>query len=389
MKILYHHRIASKDGQAVHVEEMIDALRELSCDVIVVAPPGWSDSEFGGGGGATATLRAILPRAASEVLELAYNWIAYRRLSRAVRLHRPDVVYERHNLYLLAGTWIRRKFKLPFLLEVNSPLAIERGRHGGLGLPYIAQKLETAVWKSADAVLPVTTVLANILEAHGVPRDRLHVIPNGINPAMFAGAPSNEEAKRRLGCEGRLILGFTGFVRPWHGLDVILDYIATSRHPETTLLVVGDGPARESLVEQAARLGISDRIRFSGIVERARIPELVAAFDIALQPASTPYASPLKLFEYFALGLAVVAPRQANLMEIIVDGENGLLFDPENRPSLYSALDRLIADPSLRSRIGSAARGTIHDRNMTWQGNAQRVKALADLLTEESQAASG
>lgn len=385
MKILYHHRIASKDGQAVHIEEMIEALRERSCEVVVVAPPGWSDTDFGGGGGATAALRRYLPRAASELMELAYNWFAYRKLSQAVRVHQPDALYERHNLYLLAGSWVKHRFGIPYLLEVNAPLAAERLRHDGLGLPRVAQRLETQVWKCADAVLPVTKVLADILEQHGVASERLHITPNGISPATFADPPSNEDAKRQLGCDGQLVLGFTGFVRPWHGLDQVVDYIAASPQLNLALLVVGDGPAREALTAQAIRLGIADRVRFTGIVTRDRIPEHVSAFDIALQPASTPYASPLKLFEYFALGLAVVAPNQANLTEIIVDGKNGILFEPGNRESLYSALDRLVTDTSFRSELGNAARATITERNLTWQGNAQRVIDLVHRLQKTMQ----
>jgi glycosyltransferase involved in cell wall biosynthesis len=384
LKILYHHRIASKDGQAVHIEEMIAALRALSCEVIIVEPPGWSETNFGGGGSATAALRRVLPRAVSELLELSYNWFAYRRLARAIREHHPDALYERHNLYLLAGAWIKRRFGLPYLLEVNSPLHIERAEHGGLGLPSLARWLEVRVWQTADMVLPVTAVLSDIIAANGVPRQRLCVMPNGINPAMFEAVLSNEDSKRRFGCDGRLVLGFTGFVRTWHGLDQVIDYIAASPRTDLALLVIGDGPARAELLAQAARLGVADRVVFSGIVDRHRIPECVAAFDIALQPASTAYASPLKLFEYFALGRAVVAPRQPNLIEIVSDGENGILFEAGSRASLHAALDRLVGDPQLRESLGRAARRAIEERNLTWRGNAERVVALVRKLKADA-----
>lgn len=376
MKILYHHRIASKDGQAVHIEELIGALRAAGCEVVVVAPHGWSQTSFGGGGGATAALRRLLPRAVSELLEIGYNLVAYRRLAQAARLHRPDALYERHNLFLLAGAWVHRRLRLPYLLEVNSPLHVERAAHGGLGLRSLARRLEERVWRSADRVLPVTEVLAGMIEAGGVPRARLRVIANGIDPAAFARAPAHEAAQRALGCDGRLVLGFTGFVREWHGLDQVIDYMAGAARSDLFLLVVGDGPAREGLLAQAARLGLADRVRFTGVVERERIPECVAAFDIALQPAATAYASPLKLFEYFALGRAVIAPRQPNLAEIIEDGVNGLLFDPAAPGALAAALARLVDDAGLRARLGESARATIERRQLTWAGNAAKVMAL-------------
>lgn len=383
MKILYHHRTASKDGQAVHIEEMTAALRKCGCEVVVVEPPGGAKSSFGGGGGTVSALRRLLPKAVIELAELGYSVVAYRRLARAVREHRPDVLYERHNLYLLAGKWLKARFGLPFLLEVNSPMFIERHRTERLALPALARNLEISVWKSADVVLPVTQVLGNIVAAHGVPRERIEVIPNGINTHEFHGSPSTADAKDRLGLSGRFVLGFTGFVRSWHALDQLIDFIAEAKRPEFLLLVVGDGPAREELLQHARRRGVDGQVRFTGIVERASIPGWVAAFDIALQPAANAYASPLKLFEYLALGRAIVAPNQPNVLEVLTDGENALLFDPAVSRSLFSAIDRMTADAALRQRLGEAARNTIVRRGLTWDRNAERVIALADRLLAE------
>jgi glycosyltransferase involved in cell wall biosynthesis len=130
-------------------------------------------------------------------------------------------------------------------------------------------------------------------------------------------------------------------------------------------------------------------VRFTGIVDRAGVPAWVAAFDIALQPAATPYASPLKLFEYLALGRAIVAPNQPNLAEILLDGDNGMLFEPGNRDSLFAALERMVADATLRRRLGEAARRTISQRGLTWSRNAERVVALAERLIAARNPAGG
>jgi glycosyltransferase involved in cell wall biosynthesis len=382
VKILYHHRTASKDGQAVHIAEMIAALREHGCEVIVVEPPATAAADFGRTAPTMHALRRLLPRALSELLELSYSWVAYRRLCQAVERHWPDVLYERHNLYLLAGKWLKRRYGLPYLLEVNAPLALERHQNDGLAFLKLAQRLEAAVWKSADVVLPVTEVLANIIEAEGVDRRRIEVVPNGINLGTLDRRLEANVAKERLGLADRLVLGFTGFVRPWHGLDRIIDFIAESGRSDLFLLVVGDGPARSLLVDYAHRKGVAERVRFTGVVNREDVPAVVSAFDIALQPAATPYASPLKLFEYLALGRAIVAPRQPNLAEILVDGENGLLFAPDDRAGLFHALDRLVGDPALRERLGRAARETIFRRGLTWSHNAQRVVELAGRLRD-------
>jgi glycosyltransferase involved in cell wall biosynthesis len=389
LKILYHHRTASRDGQAVHIEEMVSALRRLGCEVVMVEPPATAGARFGADASGVSSLRRFLPKAASELLELGYSWLAYRRLKRAYLEHRPHLLYERHNLYLLAGKWLKQRFRLPYLLEVNAPIALERAQHGGLGLPGLARRLEASAWKAADVVLPVTGVLAEMLVEQGVERERIVVIPNGIDLAAFEDAPARDEAKRRLGLDGRLVLGFAGFVRAWHGLDRVIDFIADAGRPELLLFVAGDGPACEALAQRARERGVAAQVRFAGIVQRKDIPAHLASFDVALQPAATPYASPLKLFEYLAAGCAIVAPRQPNLEEVLVHDQNALLFPVGKAGALGEALGRLVADADLRERLGRNARETIARGRYTWDGNADRVIRQAHRLLADARPAFG
>lgn len=377
MKVLYHHRTASKDGQAVHIEELIGALRQQGHEVRVVAPEIGAGGEMGDDATLVHKLKAALPKAIYELLELAYSFVAYRRLLKAALEFNPDFLYERYNLHLLAGAMLKRKLGLPLLLEVNAPLAEERGHFGGLGLPRLARWAEGRAWRAADYVLPVTRVLAGHVAAVGVPYSRIVVIPNGINRDHFAAAPAPSVARERLGFAGHLVLGFTGFVRDWHGVDRVIRWMATEDAPaNAVLLVVGDGPVRSDLERLADNLGLHGRVRFTGVVPRERVPEHVAAFDIALQPAVVTYASPLKLFEYLALAKAVVAPRQPNIEEILTDGDNALLFDPAVPRALEHALTRLCADSALRNRLAASAAATIDRLDLTWLGNARKVAQL-------------
>ena len=119
MKILYHHRTASRDGQAVHIEEMIEALRAEGHQVRVVAPAAGDPGEMGGNVNWVHRLKAALPNALYELLELAYSLHAYRKLAAAAREFQPDAIYERYNLYLLAGSMLKKRLGIPLLLEVN------------------------------------------------------------------------------------------------------------------------------------------------------------------------------------------------------------------------------------------------------------------------------
>ena len=384
MKILYHHRIASKDGQYVHVEELTNALKKQGHTIIMVAPSIAETSEFGSEGGFIKTLKAKMPKCIYELLEFFYSFYAYRKLARAVKRYNPDVLYERYNLFLPAGIWIKKRFKLPMLLEVNSPLFDERAKHDGVALKRFAKWSERYTWKNADRVLPVTQVLANIVEANDVPKENIVVIPNGIDLETFHFIPDTEQAKQKLGIQDSLVLGFTGFMRDWHGLDRLVDIIADNRSQNIHLLLVGDGPARESIEEKAKQLKVTDCVTITGIINRDKIADYVSAFDIALQPDVTDYASPLKLFEYMALGRAIIAPDKENIKEILIDRENALLFRANDEASFINSVRELCEDKTLRTRLSENARNTILETNLTWDNNAHRVVSLFEELLRKA-----
>lgn len=375
MRVLYSHRIQSRDGQGVHLDSLVAALRAEGHEVRVVGPSAYDQAELGGESRLVALIRRMLPRFAVELLELAYSLPSFLRLDRAARDFAPDLLYERYNLFYLAGALVARRRRLPFLVEVNAPLAEERARFGGLALKGLARWSERFVWRRADRVLPVTAVLGGHVAAAGVPAERIAVIPNGIDLADFP----ESLATRQSGPEaGELVLGFVGFVRDWHGLDAVVRGIAAwSGPPRLRLRVVGEGPARPGLERLAAELGITDQVEFTGLAKREAIPGLVAGFDVALQPAVVPYASPLKVFEYMAAGRAIVAPDQPNIREGLAHDRTAILFDVKQPDGLWQAIRRLAADPALRARLGQAARAEVLARDLTWAGNARRVVALA------------
>ncbi len=368
MRILYSHRIQSRDGQSVHVEELVSAFRELGHEVVVVGPGFYRDARFGAESRTVAVLRRLLPGALAELAELAYNVSAYRRLRAACAALRPDLIYERCNLYYLAGAWLARRTGIPYFLEVNAPLAEERARHGGLRLHAAARAAERHVWRRATRVLAVTEVLAARVAAAGVARARLRVVPNGVVLERHTA----RDAERATP-----VLGFVGFVRDWHGLDAVLHGMAAHAGLACTFSIIGDGPARPALMALAERLGIAGRVRFDGIVPHAAIPAAVAGFDIAVQPRVVEYASPLKIFDYMAAGRAIVAPDQANIREILEHGRTALLFDPAADGAMWQSVARLLADLPLRRRLGAAARAELAARDYTWRGNAARIVAEA------------
>jgi glycosyltransferase involved in cell wall biosynthesis len=383
VKILYLHRILSKDGQAVHLEELIEALRGLGHEVILVGPASFGRSEFGHDPKLLARIKQSIPTKAYEIAECFYNIVGFLRLLSAYLKFNPDVVYERCNLFSFAGVWLRKITRVPLILEVNAPLARERENFGDLGFARFAAAGERWIWRSADVVLPVTAVLAAEIAKAGVASDRLVVTSNAIDPSKFDPALNSAAAREELGLANKIVLGFTGFVRDWHGLDQAIDVLARPDLPANThLMIVGEGPALPDLKAKAKRLGVEDRVIFTGLIDRSKIARAVSAFDIALLPRCVEYCSPLKLFEYMAAGKAILAPDQENIREILTSGTSGLLFQPNSPGAMADGIAQLVRDAALREKLGREAQALISRRGYTWRANAEQVSRLAAQLVQ-------
>ena len=233
--ILYHHRIRADDGQSVHVRELIGALRGLGHDVhecalvpktnrslVAASAPGSAPAP----GKPGFWQRLSLPRTAVEVLEILYDRRGRAMLRAAARRQRPDFVYERHALHCRAGLDVARELAVPLLLEVNSPMVDEMQKLGSLRFRGRALATERAVLGGADAVLAVTQVLADMLVERGAPRARVHVIGNGAVPERYGAdaraAAVAVRARWALPADA-FALGFVGYMRPWHRLELVLE----------------------------------------------------------------------------------------------------------------------------------------------------------------------
>jgi glycosyltransferase involved in cell wall biosynthesis len=146
---------------------------------------------------------------------------------------------------------------------------------------------------------------------------------------------------------------------------------------------VGDGPARPGIEAAARRLGVRDRLTVTGPVGRGKLPEFVASFDVALQPAATEYACPMKIPEYLALGKPVVAPDQENIRELVRDGIEGSLFPPGDPTGLVRAIRQLAEDDERRRSLGASAARRVSEEGLTWERNAERVETMVRELREK------
>ncbi len=265
-----------------------------------------------------------------------------------------DLVYERYSLWSHAGLWFARRHNLPFVLEVNSPLVVEQSTYRRLQRLSTAIRLERYLFRGASRIVVVSEEVGEYVRTHGADPGRVVVAINGVDLSLY-GSPTAAAVPR-----DRFTIGFLGSLKPWHGLDVLVDALAVLvvRDPRYHLLIVGDGPERTRIADRLAELGLTNHATMVGQVPRDQVPLHLAGVDCAVAPYPRLegfYFSPLKVFEYMAAGRPIVASRIGQIQSLLADRATALLVEPGNPLALADAIDALRRQPALAAWLGSAA----------------------------------
>ncbi len=394
--------LLSSRGSCVHVREMCDALSALGHEVSVFAgvagdvsrrTSGWRLHELtpgasavprrGAGNGHVEELgqpswsvSALAADAARIPWWRAWSALFSRRARPFLERERPDLIYERYVLGSRAGVCLSRRLRVPLIVEMNASYTFpaEWWEAHTPVYPLTVRRQERALARRADHVVVVSTRLREHLLRLGVPGDKVSVLFNGVDAERFRPDPvAAARVRARYGLEPRhRVVGFVGSLRRWHGVELLLAAVRrlAAEAPELRVLVVGDGPLRPALEAAAA-----ERVVFTGSVPRQEVPAHIAAMDIAAAPYPRLcdfHFSPLKLFEYMAVGRPVVASRYPDIAAVIEDERSGLLVEPGEVDELAAALLRLVRDPSLAARLGEEARRRAAGEH-SWRRNAEAV----------------
>lgn len=377
-------------GAAVHVREMVRAFRGIGCETRLLATR-LGSGDRGDLAGVTELVEAP-GRAAfggdpagREGKERAHLAAASAVEQRLAQLHaaRPlDMIYERYSLWSAASVRAGARLGIPVVVEVNAPLVEEQATYRRLALGETARALEAEVFANASALVVVSEGLRGYVVDRGARPERVQVLSNAVDLTRFnpAAAPAGLDID-----PSAFVIGFTGSLKRWHGIDVLFEAfrLVRARAPEAHLLIVGDGPKR-GWAEGFAQGALMDgAVTMTGWVDHDALPGLIARMDVATAPyppSENSYFSPLKLYEYLAVGRPVVASAIGQTADVIADGVNGLLTPPGDAAALAEALLALRADPARAARLGraAAAEGARH----SWTRNARAVIDLAANLRE-------
>ena len=376
MKILYHHRTLGDGAEGIHIHEMVEAWRQLGNEVRVVSLIGEQINDATPQRKRWENVSRLIPSSAYELAELASNVIGTRKVLQAVAEFQPDFIYDRYNSYSTAALRAAHKVGLPIILEVNAPVAYERVAYAfrRLRFPWLARHYERRICSAADRIVTVSTALkAYLVQERGVRAEKISVLPNAINPDRFHqvhGAPVRDKYK----LNGQLVIGFVGSLRAWHGVDLMMQVIPDilREYAQCHFLIVGAGELEQAVRQDVQDMGLSDKITLTGWIPYHEVPGYIAEMDITLMPNSNFYGSPMKVFEYMAMGRPVIAPRLGPLEEIIDHNVNGILITPGNKEMFKDSIVDLIKDPQKRMQIGKQARSDVFQYH-TWEQNAAQV----------------
>ena len=238
-------------------------------------------------------------------------------------------------------------FGLPAGALASVPVRI--GSRRGFVEPRGLQQLQRAAYSAAHCIVANSRAAAERLRIEGIPQNKIELIPNGIDPAVF---PPHEYSSRPRR------IAMVACLREEKRIDVLIT--AASRilahYPDAEFLIAGDGTCREQLVAQARESGVIDRFQFLG--HRDDVPAVLAQADLFVLPSRSE-ASPNSVIEAMAAGLPVVASNVGGIPELVADGRTGRLVPPGNPNALAGALLDLLEHPERAAEFGRAGRRRI------------------------------
>jgi len=294
-------------------------------------------------------------------------------------------IYQRYSLNNYAGVRLARRYAVPLVLEYNGS-EIWLNLHWGRPLRHeaLSERVELLDLRVADVVVVVSDPMKNELVARGIDGEKVLVNPNGVDPDRYSPDIDGEGVRKRYDLADHLVVGFIGTFGPWHGAEVLTEAFAQllRRYPEyrdcLRLLMIGDGPTLPEARRRLAAGDVLDAAVFTGRTSQEEGPAHLAACDILVSPHvpnadGTPFfGSPTKLFEYMAIGKAIVASDLDQIGEVLEHDRTGWLVRPGDAEALTEGLRTLIEDPERRSRLGRAARDEVVAK-YTWNEHTRKI----------------
>lgn len=322
------------------------------------------------------------PNAGTEGL-VAQMRLTAARIAGIVRNEQPDLIHAHSPvLNALPALWLRARLGVPVVYEMRASwedAAVDHGTTTEGSLRYrLSRGLETLALKGADQITTICEGLRGDIAVRGIAAEKITVIPNAVDVSAFRfGVPPDAALQARLGLQGAQVLGFAGSFYGYEGLNLLIDALAllAPREPTLKLLLVGGGPQEAALKAQVQRLGLGERVIFTGRVPHAEVQRYYELIDVLAYPRLpirlTELVTPLKPLEAMAQGRIFVASNVGGHRELVRDGETGYLCGAGSAAALAEGIAQALASRAQWPRVRAAARQFV-ERERTWANSVAR-----------------
>jgi glycosyltransferase involved in cell wall biosynthesis len=318
---------------------------------------------------------------------LSYNFVFARGVRQGLGSSRPHFLYQRHFAFSIAGALLSRRLKIPLILEYNGSEAWIADHWDPNPLRRWIKLCKDVTLKSAARIVVVSNVLGDDLVERGISPDRIRVNPNAVDTNFFYPGCGRDSGRAELGMQpADVLIGFVGSFSLWHGIDPLQQAITRLLNTQLPwrirFVLIGDGLLQGEMRAALAAYERTREVIFTGPLQSEKVAEYLDASDILVSPhipmpdGSRFFGSPTKLFEYMAMGKAIVASRLDQLAEVLEHERTALLVTPGSPEELEQAILRLALDPAERGLLGAAARQAAVEHH-GWSRNV--AHALSDM----------
>jgi glycosyltransferase involved in cell wall biosynthesis len=258
------------------------------------------------------------------------------------------------------------------LLALGRPVPVVRTRHISAPVPLNAPTRWLYTRAAARIVTTGEALRRELIERNGFPAQRIDSVPTGVDAKRYR--PGDRQAARAVLAlpKDRTLVGIVATLRDWKGHEYLIEALA-GLPPDVQLVIVGDGPRRQILESFVQRLRLQERVVFAG--DRADVVPWLQAFDVFVLPSFANEGVPQALVQAMLAGLPCVSTSVGSMAELARDGETALVVPARNAGALRSALERLLADQGLRTRLGEAARRHAA-ANFSYEGMLDRMETI-------------
>ncbi len=299
-----------------------------------------------------------------EVFSIAHNQRVLRKIAPILERYKPDVIYQRHSSHNITGAMIKHRFGIQYILQFDGSEVWMKTHWSKTYLPRMLAHAENIALRCASLVTVVSEPMRRMAVNAGASEDKIALVPNGVDTEMFRRMVEPLPIRQQRQWEDAIIVGFVGTFDHWHGAEVLAQamVLAIDRVPTLRALFVGDGTTMPKVIEIVQSAGLTNRVAFLGRLPHDMVPRCLAACDILAVPTvpnpdgTEFFGSPTKLFEYMAMGKAIVATPLGQVRDIVHDGKTGLWCQPGDPYSLADRIVELASNEELRRRLSQEAR---------------------------------